>query len=75
MQQVREKRSAAGHQPGFYKRLHSTSTADLLLSLPTAKRRPKQRLTLGGSSAVDLPPGVYPVERVITERKSKKVGD
>ncbi len=72
MQQAREKRSTAGRPPGFYKRLHSTSTADLL-GLPTAKRRPQPRLTLEGSPAADLPSGVYPVERVIAERKFKKV--
>ena len=72
MQHVREKRSTARHPPGFYKRLHSTSTVDLL-SLPSAKRQLQQRLTLEGSPAVDLPSGVYPVERIIAERRSKKV--
>ena len=71
LEQVREMRSAARHPPGFYKKLHSTSTADLLsLNLPTAKR---QRLMLEGSPAADLPSGVYLVERIIAERRSKKV--
>ena len=71
MQQVRSKRSAADHAPGFYKALNDSSTADLLP--PSTKRQRVQRLEVSSASGSDLPTGVYAVERLVAERCPKKV--